>query len=88
VQALQVGNVPGDAEAHDLAFTVSGDLVDAGKAAQKQARPRGTIALTHDILTFLDDHNLHRQVFQRLPLVIREGEDALQFPDKWSFFWL
>jgi hypothetical protein len=44
VQALQVGNVTGDAEAHDLALAVSGKLVDAGKAAQEQAGPGGLVA--------------------------------------------
>ena len=82
VQALQVGNVAGDAEGHDLALAVSGDLVDAGKAAQEQAGPGGTIALAHDVLIVLDDRDLHRQVLEGLPLVIGEGEDALQLADE------
>lgn len=86
VQALQVGNVTGDAEGHDLALAVSCHFVGAGEAAQKQTGPGGTIARAHDVLTFLDDDDLHRQVFEGLSLVIGEGEYAVQLADEGIVF--
>ena len=82
VQALQVGNVAGDVEVMDLALAVSGQLVGAREAAQDQAGSGGAIPHAHDVLVLLEGHNLHRQVFERLPLIIGEPEDALQLADK------
>jgi hypothetical protein len=82
VQALEVRDVTGDGEGDDLALAMGGHLVDAGKAAQDQAGPGGPVALAHDVLMVLEHRNLHRQGIKDLPLVIGQGEHALELADE------
>src|SRR5690606_18121261 len=81
VQALEIREVARQVERDDLALALDCDLVGAGKAAQDQARPGGSVALTNDVLVGLDGHNLHRQLLEGMSLVIREREDALDLAD-------
>src|SRR5215203_1678990 len=44
--------------------------------------PMGTVPLPHDVLVGPEVHDLHREIDEYLPLLIREGEDALQLADE------
>ncbi len=82
VEALEIGNVSGHIERHDLAFALLRHLVHAGEALHEEAGPRRAVALPHDVLIGPDVHDLHGQGFQCRFLVIGEADDVFEPADQ------
>jgi CPA1 family monovalent cation:H+ antiporter len=79
VQALQIGNIAGQAERDDPAFAVCGHPVGAGKAARDQVgedRPGARCPGP------LDNKELHRQGFESVALVLGKRDEALQLANE------
>jgi hypothetical protein len=75
---LQIGDVTGNVKRHDLALAGRGRLVRGGIAIEKQAGPRGAIALAHDVLVGAKGLDLHRHREQGRHFLLGESK-ALTF---------
>lgn len=90
VQALEIWEVAGHMDGHDLALAVQRLFVGAAEALQKREAARGRVTLAHDVLVGCEATDLHRDGGEGGPLVLRKGEegDALHLANEWMGFGL
>ena len=80
-EAVQVHDVAGDVEGHDLAPAVLQQLVAAGEPLQDRAAMGGAVAVAHDVLVGADVPGRPDGALQGPRLVVGEGGEDLDLAD-------
>jgi hypothetical protein len=88
MKALQVGDVAGDVERHDLPLALRGELVAAGEALDDHAAFGRPVSVPDEILILADGPDRHGQFEGGTLLFVREFDDALQLTDQPAMFWV
>jgi len=82
MKALQVWNVTWNMERQDLPLSTGKHLVAEREPFEDRAALRGPVLIADDILIRLQGSHSYRQAEDRVPLVIREIDNALQLANE------
>jgi hypothetical protein len=81
-EALQVADIAGDLEGHDLPPAIWQELVGARKAGEEQLAVSRMIAIAHEVLVRAEDPHPCGRSLKCLFLLLREPTELLKMTDQ------